>query len=74
MRLITFDCIVELRENTNGIRVLVWQSLRFQSGGGHRGCESEESQGMGVPVSQMWTVASYVLKQRVRGASAIRWC
>ena len=22
---------------------------------------------MGVPVSQMWTVASYVLKQRVKG-------
>ena len=29
---------------------------------------------MGVPISQMWTVATYVLKQRSRDASAIRWC
>ena len=29
---------------------------------------------MGVPVSQMWTVASYVLRQRLRGNGGIRWC
>ena len=29
---------------------------------------------MPVPVSQMWTVATYVLKQKLKGASAIRWC
>src|SRR5690606_4036199 len=28
---------------------------------------SPESASMGVPISQMWTVASYVLKQRLRG-------
>jgi len=28
-----------------------------------------ESEGMSVPLSQMWTVASYVLKQRLRGNS-----
>jgi hopanoid biosynthesis associated radical SAM protein HpnH len=31
------------------------------------GGANREWQGMGVPISQMWTVASYVLKQRVQG-------
>ena len=30
-------------------------------------CANWELQRMGVPISQMWTVASYVLKQRVQG-------
>ena len=29
---------------------------------------------MAVPISQMWTVASYVLKKRLTGKSAIHWC
>ena len=29
---------------------------------------------MAVPISQMWTVATYVLEQKLKGASGIRWC
>ena len=29
---------------------------------------------MGIPVSQMWTVASYVLKQHLAGRGRIRSC
>src|SRR5688500_17239327 len=32
-----------------------------------RGADSGEAEGMSVPVSQMWTVASYVLRQKIKG-------
>jgi len=29
---------------------------------------------MAVPISQMWTVATYVLKQKLKGRRRYRWC
>src|SRR5918993_2299457 len=34
-----------------------------------RGAESGEAEGMSVPVSQMWTVASYVVRQKLKGVT-----
>ena len=29
---------------------------------------------MAIPISQMWTVVTYVLKQKLEATSVIRWC
>ena len=63
------------RQDSSSTSLAVFMLLYVAGGPGsvRASARTGETSAMSVPISQMWTVASYVLGQRCAGGSATPW-